>query len=79
VRPPRFSSHLIHLMWHGNCFDVNASPVSRETRDSVTIAVTVLEPDPLPNIGCPATGSHLTVALANALDTRQIVHPRVPQ
>ena len=79
TRTTASSSRVIHLAWVGNCFDIKARPISRQTTASVTIAVTVLEPDPLPNIGCPATVGHGTVALSRALGTRQLLHARVTQ
>jgi hypothetical protein len=79
VHTPAFSSRSIHLIWQGNCFDSNARPISRETTESVTIAVTALEPDPLPNIGCPGTDGHLTVELSSALGARRILHARATQ
>src|SRR3954454_4095295 len=79
ARTPGTSSRLIRVMWFGNCFDGRPKASSRETAESVTIAVTTLEPYPLPNIGCPPLAGRLTVTLSGPLERRSIVHAPVTQ
>jgi hypothetical protein len=70
-------SRTLRLKWTGNCFDAAAKAHWTEDADEVRIAVTVLEPYPLPNVGCPAFPGHTTVNLARALAARHLTHEPV--
>jgi hypothetical protein len=79
ARTPGTSFRFIRVLWFGNCFDGRPKASSTETAASVTIAVTTLEPYPLPNILCPPLAGRLTVGLSGPLDGRRVVHARVTQ